>query len=409
MFFTNNVRRTLLTAFGVFWGVFLLVLILSFANGITNGIFGSLSTVPLNTTLFFPNQTSEPYMGFRSDRTWHIDMDDIEKLKRDVDELKVVMPYISRSGLSVAYNENSNFRRVDGVSADYDNFMPINILSGRYIDEMDIFDRRKVCVIGSNVADELFLRENPIGKYIKLESMTLRVVGVMESGSNSITLMDKDENKVAIPYTLMQSAFNMGNTVSALIATANDGVSISSVEEQMMTIVKANHMISPTDVSALEASNLEEQIKMLNTLLNGLALLIWIVGTGTLLSGAVGVCNIVLVSVRERTREIGVRRAIGAKPFDILSQIMTESIFLTVISGITGLAAGVLTMFAVDKLHLLESKSDSGFSIVIVDPNLDIRTALIALAVIVVVGILAGLLPSLRALKIKAIDAIRDE
>jgi len=409
MFVTHNVRRTLLTAFGVFWGVFLLVIVLSFANGITNGIFGSLSNVPQNTTLFFTNPTSEPYMGFRKDRRWSLDLNDIEKLTSSVANLKMVMPFISLGSLDLAYNENSTTHRVDGISADFDNFMPIHIVSGRYIDDMDIFDRRKVCVIGTQIAEELFHKEDPIGKYIKMESMTLRVVGVMESASNSIMMMEKDEAKVAIPYTLMQSAFNMGNTVDGIIATANEGIKISSIEDQMKQVIKANHMISPTDVQALETANLEEQLHQISVLFNGLALLIWIVGTGTLLSGAVGVCNICLVSVRERTREIGVRRAIGAKPFDILSQIMTESLFITVVSGIAGLAAGVLTMFLVDKSKILSSSSEGGFNIDIVDPNLDLRTALVALIVIVVVGVLAGLLPSIRALRIKAIDAIRDE
>jgi putative ABC transport system permease protein len=273
---------------------------------------------------------------------------------------------------------------------------------GRYINTIDIAEKRKVCVIGERVYEVMFPHgEDPMGKNIQVNGIYFSVVGVTRSNAN-INIGGDAQETVVLPFTTMQQAFNMGDRVHFLAITARPGIRVTELEEKVQAVLKQAHDIAPHDKSAVGGMNLEEQFTMFLYLGIGIASLIWIVGTGTLLAGAVGVSNIMLVTVKERTREIGIRRALGATPSNIVGQILTESVVLTVLAGVSGLMMGVGLLSLAGKLM---EQSDGMFK----DPQISFGVGVGALIILVVIGTLAGFIPANRAMKIKPIEAIREE
>lgn len=403
---TQNKRRSLLTAFGVFWGVFMLVVMLSVGKGIQGGIFAGIDMIPQNMCICWSQNTSIPYAGFRKGRWWHIKADDIEALRTQIPELQRVSPMVHGRSVNVVCGEKSGSYSIGGVAGDYTEIMPLKINEGRYINDLDVQQRRKVVVLGQKIVDEVFRGKSPVGTYVSVGGISYQCIGIAESKSQSVNMGGREEEMVRMPYTLVQQLYNMGDEVGMLMIIGKKDKPVAMLEDRMREVICSRHSISPDDTQALEFMNLEKMLKVFKALGMGIDLLIWIVGLGTLLSGAIGVSNIVMITVKERTTEIGVRRAIGAQPADIIRQIMTESLVITVAAGITGLVAGVVTMYFVGQIDGLGFGDNS---IKLVDPMLNFSTAVAALAVIMATGLLAGLMPAARALKIKAIDAIREE
>lgn len=403
---TRNRRRTLLTAFGVFWGVFMLVVMLSIGNGIKGGIYGSIDQIPSNMTLCFTQRTSVPYAGFRKGRYWDMKVEDMQELKAKIPEIETVSPLVWGSSAIVANGDKSGSYQIRGVSGEYMKTFPVKVTSGRFINDMDVSECRKVVVLGQKIVDEIFYGNPPIGKYIRIGGISYQVIGVGKQTTDSFNLGSREDETITMPYTLVQRLYNMGTNLGMLMIRAKDDVPIASIEGQVASIIKSRHMIAPEDTSAFDCMNLDQILQVFRALGVGISLLIWIVGLGTLLSGAVGVSNIVMITVKERTNEIGVRRAIGAKPSSIVAQIMSESLLITVAAGISGLilGVGVMALFG-DKMKLGIGES----SLSLINPLIDFNTALVALVVIILTGLAAGLLPARRALRIKAIDAIREE
>ena len=401
---TRNKMRSILTAFGVFWGIFMLIVMSGSGNGLKEGLMSNIKGFATNTAFFWTEQTSEPYKGFRKGRWWSMKMNDLEALRAGVKEIKYISPVLfgGRSTNNVVFGEKAGTYSVKGIMAEYNYIDAQTLLYGRSINEIDILSKRKTCVIGKRIYEELFEKgKSPVGELLKVNGMYYIVVGVVQS-TNHININGSPEETVMLPYTTMQQAYNYGDNVYFMAITAKDNVKIGDIEETIKHILKKRHDVSPTDVKAIGGMNLEKQFTMFNNLFVGINILIWIVGLGTLIAGVVGVSNIMLVTVKERTKEIGIRRALGAKPNSIITQILSESLILTLIAGIFGLVAGVGLLGLIG----MALRGGSGSFL---DPQIQFSIAITALAVLVVFGLLAGLIPASRAIKIKAIDAIRDE
>ena len=402
---TRNRMRSILTAFGVFWGIFMLIVMSGSGSGLQTGIMSNIQGFATNTAFFWTEQTSEPYKGFRKGRWWSMKMDDIEALRAGVKEIKYISPILfgRRSANNVVFGEKAGTYSVKGILAEYNKIDEQTLLYGRSINEIDNHSKRKVCVIGKRIYQELFEKgKSPVGELIRVNGIYYTVVGVTQS-INNINIGGPAEETVVLPYTTMQQAYNYGDNIYFMVVTAHDNIKISVIEETIKSIIKKRHNVSPTDAKAVGGMNLEKQFTMFNNLFLGIKILIWIVGLGTLIAGIVGVSNIMLVTVKERTKEIGIRRALGAKPNAIIIQILSESLVLTLIAGIFGLVAGV------GLLGLIGMASGGADDGAFFDPQIHFSIAMAALVILIIFGLLAGLIPAGRAIKIKAIDAIREE
>ena len=300
-----------------------------------------------------------------------------------------------KTGAYSIYGDSPNYFRID----------PVNVVKGRLINDLDIRDKRKVVLIGRRVYEELFAKnEECLGEYIKIQGIYFKVVGLFSSKKTGERAND-EQSSIFMPFTTMQRAYNYGNKVFWFSMTSKENVPVSLIQEKAISLLKERHKVHPDDDVALGSFNVEKEFNQMKGLFGGIDLLIWIVGIGTLLAGVIGVSNIMLVIVKERTSEIGIKRALGATPMHIIIQIINESVFLTMLAGYTGLVAGVLVIEGVNIL-LTKAGGDTGF---FKNPEIDFRIAITALIILVVSGVLAGLIPAARALHIKPIEALRTE
>ena len=404
---TRNRVRSLLTGFGVFWGIFMLVVMMGSGTALQNGIMRGVKGFATNTSFFYPEPTSKPYKGFRKGRNWIMHNSDVEAIRQNVRGAQILSPILfgGRQAGNVIYGDRAGAYNVRGLHTDYSSIEMQRLSYGRFINYVDILHKRKVCVIGTRVYEELFKKgDNPIGKLIRVKGIYFRVVGVTEGVSN-ISIGGRSSESVFVPLTTFQQAFNQGDAVHFLAVMIQNTIPIEQVENEVKAILRTQNKVAPDDEAATGSFSLAKEFQMFDMLFLGIAMLVWIVGIGTLLAGVVGVSNIMLVTVRERTREIGVRRALGAKPIKIVMQIMTESLLLTALAGLLGLSAGVGLLHAIDALLAANPNPDRFF----IDPHINFGIAIAATAALLVSGLLAGVIPTLRALKVKAIDAIRDE
>ena len=394
---TRNKTRSLLTAFGVFWGIFMLVALMGGSQGVQAIMQAEFAGFATNSGFTAANNTSKAYKGFRKRRSWSLELQDVERLRRAVPELEIITPSNSRWGMPVSFDKKQwRNGTLKGIYPEYGDIdMPV-ISMGRFINQVDQNEGRKVCVIGKRIYETLFPDGgNPCGQYIKVGGLYYQVVGVNTSTGN-MSVNGWTPITVMIPFSTMQRNYNFGNDVELLCYTAKAGHSVKSVQEKMERILKQAHLIHPDDKQAVMNLNAEAMFSMVDNLFSGIRILSWLVGLGTLLAGAIGVSNIMMVTVRERTTEIGIRRAIGARPRDIMSQILSESLVLTTVAGLCGIS------FAVLVLQVMETGTGSAFQI-------SFGMALLACFILMALGTLAGLAPAYRAMAIKPIEAIRDE
>lgn len=393
---TRNKTRSLLTAFGVFWGIFMLVALIGGGNGMKEMMQSNFKGFATNSAFMVAEQTGEPYKGFRKGRWWSLEYDDVKRIERFVPEIDVITPTLSRWGQTAVFEDKKSNCIVKGMEPKYQEIEFQDIIYGRFVNDVDIRDARKVCTIGKRVYEELFTPgEDPTGKYIKIDGVYYQVIGVSTAQGN-ININGSASESIVLPITTMQRTYNLGNRVGIICFTAAKGYKITDVQDKVERIVKEAHYISPDDKQAVMMLNAEAMFSMIDNLFAGINILIWMVGLGTLLAGAIGVSNIMMVTVRERTTELGIRRAIGARPKDILQQILSESIVLTTIAGMAGIT------FAVFILQLAEMGLQAAFQV-------SFWTAIGTGAILLTLGMLAGLAPAFRAMAVKPIDAIRDE
>lgn len=403
---TRNKVRSLLTGFGVFWGIFMLIVMMGAGTGLSRGMLKGTEGFAFNSCIMGAAQTSEPYKGFKKGRNWNMHNRDLDILRSSIPELDALSPIIwgAYSTDNVVIDDNSGSYRVRGLHSNYQYVENPFIQQGRFLNEIDITQHRKVCVIGTKVYEELFpTKTNPLGRYIRVNGIYYQIVGVAE-GIPNMSMGGRTSESICIPFTTMQQISNQGDVVHMIAATAIPDASVKDMEEKMKEILKAHNSIAPTDNQAIWGFNLQEQYNMFKYLFIGITILIWIVGSGTLIAGVVGVSNIMLVTVKERTKEIGVRRALGAKPRTIITQIMSESLVLTAIAGLLGLSLGVLCLHLADVYWLQEAEN-----MYLSDPMVSLGMAVGSAVILLICGLISGALPAGRALKIKAIDAIREE
>ena len=398
----RNKTRSFLTGFGVFWGVFMLVGLMGGGTGLKELLNNNFEGFATNSAIIWAQPSTKPFHGFRKGRYWNLTTGDMERLREQVPQLDVISPVASKWGVQAVNGDHKFNANVKGQLPEYAKVETPKMFYGRFINEMDIAHQRKVCVLGKRVYKTLFPQGgDPCGQLVRLDSAYYSVIGVNYAGGE-MSINGSAEEAVTIPLSLMQRAFNMGQSIDLIAITARRGTAISDITPRIREVIARGHDIDPTDEKAVMVFNTEVLFGLLDSLFSGVDLLIWLVGIGTLLAGAIGVSNIMMVTVKERTTEIGIRRAIGATPRVILTQIISESILLTAVAGMSGI------LFAVLILQMLElGFTEDG----IVQSHFQVGfwTAIGAAALLAALGVLAGLAPAARAMAIKPVDAMREE
>ncbi len=403
---TRNRKRSIMTALGVFWGIFMLTVMLGAGMGLGRLFRAQLGDMSTNTVLLQPQQTGIPYKGMPKNRWWRMNNGDVDAVKRLPEVL-----YASAAFWGGDVHCNNGERKGDytmmGYSPDYQRINPQKLIFGRFINDVDVSHKRKSCVIGTQIYKDLFPGgEDPSGKIIKMNGSYFTVVGVIRKQSTAMSFTDL-ERTVIIPVSLAQQMYGAGDRIHLLAVAGRDDTPSKQVERACRQAVFSRHIISPDDEKALWTIATAEMFDRVMGLFRGISFLTWIVGLGTLLAGIVGVSNIMLVLVKERTQEIGVRRALGAPPRAIISQILSESFVLTFIAGVLGLAAAVGVLSVADSIYYqMVTVAQEGAE---VSWMISFGMGMSALAILVVGSLLAGVIPAFRALKIKAVDAIREE
>ena len=405
----HNKLRSFMTAFGVFWGIFILMILLGTGKGLRNGVMQNFDDLATNSFFLWTQPTTKPYKGLPRGRRFYFTNEDTEALRQQVPEIDYLAPRNQLGGHRGAVNVTRGLKNgAFNIYGDYPAIAHINLMdirNGRFLNHLDVNAKRKVAVIGTHVRQVLFnAGENPIGHYIRIRGVYFKVVGVFASKGEGDEA-EEETQTVYIPFSTFQQAFNYGNRVSWFSMTSKADTPASVAEQKAIALLARRHRVAPDDRHAFGHWNTEKEYRKMNTLFIGIHVLFWFVGTLTLIAGIIGVSNIMLVVVKERTREIGIKRAIGATPMAVIGQIVLESVLLTTIAGYIGLVAGV----ALTEVVSAGLKGMGGQTDLFRAPEVNLTAALIALGILIVSGALAGLIPGLRAVGIKPIEAIQSE
>lgn len=404
----RNRVRTGLTAFGVFWGIFLLMVMLGSGSGLRNGVMRGFQGSATNSFFVWTQRTQKPFAGMPAGRRIQLTNQDVQLIRDKVPEAAVVAPRNQLGGFMGGNNVSRGTKTgAFSIMGDHPEILLVQsfkVESGRFLNPLDIESNRKVAVIGTRVRDVLFERgENAIGESIVINGVYFQVVGVFRS-SQSGEDAQREAQTIFVPFTTFQRTFNFGDRVGWMAIISKPEVPASQAEERVLSILKSRHKVAPDDIRAFGHFNLEEEYGKVRGLFAGIRILVWIVGVGTLAAGAIGVSNIMLIIVKERTKEIGVRRALGATPSAVVTQIVFEAVILTAVAGYLGLVAGVAVIEVVGRM-LPEGDGARMFT----NPDVSIVEALRALAILICAGVVAGLAPAQRALQVSPVVALRSE
>jgi putative ABC transport system permease protein len=402
----SNRLRTFLTAFGVFWGILMLMAMLGFGSSMQEGTHRQMKGMATNLLWVWGQTTTVAYDGLPTGRQVKFEISDIENLRR-LQGIEWLAPRLRLggwgNGFNVSYEGKTGNYAVMGDYPDFRHIMSFDYQAGRFINDRDIAESRKVAVIGQAVRTELFPPDvSPIGQYLKISGVYFQVVGItktLRSGGQG----DQDAHTVFVPFTTLKSSFHVGDRVGFFALTAKPGTDGPELENQVRAVLAKHHRVSPDDALAIGSFNAFVFFGKFQTFFLVLSIVSWVVGGATLLAGVVGVSNIMLITVKERTKEIGVRKALGATPVSIIAMVMKESIVLTAIAGLFGVAAGTGLLALASTI--LESATDSPMG----PPVLSLQTVLTAVGVLVTAGGLAGIMPAAHAASIKPIEALRTE
>jgi len=405
---SSNWFRTALTAFGVLWGIFILVILLAASKGLENGVKADFGNIATNTMFMWTQTASKPYKGLPKGRRFSYRMGDVQAIRDNVPNLRFVSPRNQLGGFGGSNNVvrglNTGAYNVYGDYPEIIKQQPMDITSGRFINYGDIDEKRKVAIIGEGVKSELYkYSEDPIGTYIKINGVNFTVVGTYKKKSQGGD-SEEDEKEIYIPFTAFSQAFNRADRVGWMAITAQDGSSITELKQQVFSVVKERHTIHPEDDRAVGHFDLYEQYSRIEGLFFALKIVAYFVGTLVLLSGVIGISNIMLIVVKERTKEIGIRRALGATPWSIRGQVLLESIVLTIISGMLGISLGALVIYVINAVLDANGPVDM-FS----NPSVDISIVGTALLILVISGLFAGFIPAQNAIRVNPVDALRTE
>ncbi|MCF6169033.1 ABC transporter permease [Lutibacter sp.] len=396
----KNKIRTGITIVGVMWGIFLLVVLLGAAKGVENNfnkLFGNFAT---NSVFIWAQQTSKPFKGFQEGKRLSLKMSDLQSIRNEIEGLEFVVPRLQTQALAVNKFKSGTF----GIFGDYptlDKIQKKDMVYGRFINENDIKEKKKICVIEEEIYKQLFDKDvNPIGAYIKINNINYKVVGMYKQGQVG---SGGPQGNIHIPFTTYQQVYNMGDKVGWMIITGKPEFDITQIEADVKLLLKNLHKVHPDDIRAFGSFNLGKEIAKVTGFLTGMQFLTWFVGIATLIAGVFAIGNILLITVKERTKEIGIRRALGAKPWEIKRQIILESVFLTSIAGALGIISGGLV------LMLIDLTIGQGPDAALTNPTVDIPVIIIAAITLVVLGTLIGLIPAHTAVSIRPIEALREE
>ncbi|MEC5394829.1 ABC transporter permease [Bergeyella sp. RCAD1439] len=404
----NNKLRTFLTMIGVAWGMFLYVSLLGAAKGMENGFDKLFSGFATNSIFMWAQSTSIPYDGFPKGRIMQLNLSDIERLKKRIPEIDYISPQSSRGGFGTSGEQMARGGKTEKYTLNGD--LPVGnkisekkLVFGRYLNDADVSGNKNVIVIGEDLYKHFFdhkNNENPIGQTLTVKGLFFRVIGVFTVKRGS----PMESNSAAfIPLSTYMKLYNEGEKVDVFSIVSKPDADLSIVEEKVKTDMKLHYNVSPEDTNAFGSFNLGKEFAKLTGFLNGMQLLTIIVGSLTILAGVIAISNILLITVKERTKEIGIRRALGAKPSDVRNQILLESVVITLTSGLLGFMAGILL------LMLLGAITQNQEEFPFYNPTVNYTNVFSAMAIMVVLGLLIGMIPAQRAVRIKPIEALRSE
>ena len=400
-----NKLRTFLTAFGVFWGIFMLMVMLGSGNGLSNGVQQGFSDGATNAVFIWSQRTTKPWRGMAPGRQVPFNTADIAALRTQVPEAEAVCPRSQLGGYmggnNIVRGNRAGAFSVMGDVPEIARVQSIRLTSGRFLNPIDVAERRKVAVLGPRPVEVLFARgEDPIGQLVRINGVEFKVVGTFKPRRSS-DRRDDQAQTLFVPFSTFQSAFNSGDRVGWFALISKPGVPAAVVEEKALRVLRERHSIAPDDERAIGHFNLEKEYNQVTGLFAGIRALVWIVGIGTLAAGVIGVSNIMLVIVRERTNEIGVRRAVGATPMAVMTQVVFESLVLTCVAGYLGLVAGVALIEGIARVI------PTGEETMFLNPEVSLAAALQTLVILVVSGVLAGLFPARKAVQSSPVEALR--
>ncbi|MEM9000672.1 MAG: ABC transporter permease [Bacteroidota bacterium] len=405
---TTNWFRTVLTAFGVFWGIFILLLLLAAGKGLENGIRKDFGDIATNTMFMWTRRTTKAHEGLPKNRRFEFEREDVQLIRDNVPNLRFISPRNQLGGFSSGGNNVVRGLKTGAfdVYGDYPEIInqePMKITSGRFVNYNDIYERRKVAIIGQGVRNELYHRgEEVIGTYIKIQGVNFLVIGTYKKTDNDNDIGDQKE--IYVPFTAFSQAFNRGEEVGWMAITAIDGSSISELKDRIVNVMKKKHKVHPEDTRAIGYFDLYEQFNRVQSLFAGMRWIAIIVGTFVLISGIIGVSNIMLIVVKERTKEMGIRRALGESPWSIRKQVLLESIFLTSVSGMAGITFGALLIYGINTLL-----DNVGPVDMFINPSVSVGVVTTALLLLIFSGLLAGFIPAQSAIRVRPIEALRNE
>ncbi|MBT5099746.1 MAG: ABC transporter permease, partial [Polaribacter sp.] len=394
----KNKVRTGITIIGVLWGIFLLVVLLGAARGLENSFNKAFGNFATNSVFVWTQSTDTPFKGFQKGRRFRLNMKDIQVLKSEyADEIKLLAPRNQTMNLIVKDFKSGSFK----VSGDFpvlDQIQKKKLIYGRFLNQNDITSSAKVTVISEDIYKQFFEKdEMPIGQNIKINSINYKVIGVYEA-SNTANI---DGDTAYIPFSTYKKVYNTANNIDWMMITANEGIDIEQMESDVLLTLKNLHKVHPEDERAFGSFNLGKEIAKFTGFLTGMQFLTWFVGIATLIAGVFAIGNILLITVKERTKEIGIRRALGATPKSIRQQIILESVFLTTVAGMVGIIMGATVLMIIDTLF------GQGEDATLVNPTVNIPIILAAFTALVVLGTLIGLIPAHMATVVKPIEALR--
>lgn len=404
----KNKTRTIITVIGVLWGIFIYITLAGAAKGLDNGFEREFQDMAMNSMFVWPQRTSVPYAGFKVGRNPRFTISNVNDLKMQIPEIKYIAPRSARGVFggsppaSVVFKDKSSTYNIYGDFPEYTKISTKKIYKGgRFINEQDQKNERKVCVIGERTKEELFEEdEEPVGKYIRINNVFFQIIGVHKYIEGGGFETDGD---IFIPFNTFRNLYNTGDKLDWFTIAAYPDADVVAVEKKVKAVLKKIHRIAPEDERAIGSFNIGELFNRISGFANGMTFLSLVVGLATILAGVIGIGNILLISVKERTKELGVRRALGATPGEVRTQILLESVFLTTIAGIIGiiLGAGVLAIIN----FMTRGITDYPYT----NPTVPIPYVIVALVTMVALGTLIGLIPAQRAVSIKPIDALREE
>ena len=398
----KNKLRTFLTAFGVIWGVFMLLVMLGAGNGLSNGMYGIFENVTTNGIDLLPGKTTRAYKGFNRDRQIRLYNEDVDILRKQIPQLNYIAGGVYVPQSIVNRGEWNGTFDVMGISDEYIHIDKLKFDYGRFYNNRESKEFAKVVVIGQKAYEQLCKDGgDPTGKYLKINGIYFLIIGKFTSTHDG-GWADWQNNLIIIPHTTAQKAFNFGNELFFMSISSDNTAKITDLIPKIKQVLSGIHKIDPEDTDAFNVRDYSSFFNSMSNLIMGITILIWIVGTFTLIAGIIGISNIMLIVVKERTKEIGIKRALGATPRNIISQILLESAFLTTVSGYVGF------LMAVGVIEIANNASRQANIVIFKNPHVSFEIAIICISILIIGGTAAGLIPARRAVSIKPIDAIRD-